>query len=117
MHRYESRDQALGNQHNKTEASEEADGAPKVENSLGCLPTVQSSRHLKHSYLFTVKLSLHKKLLALYHKESEPEPSDCDEICVCNVSFIPQVDIPVGVEGQSSGILHKPFILTIYCQA
>jgi hypothetical protein len=73
MHRYESRDQALRNQHNKTEAIEEADGAPKVENSLGCLPTVQSSWHLKHSYLFTVKLSLHKKLLALYHKESEPE--------------------------------------------
>ncbi len=72
MHRYESRDQALGNQHNKTEASEEADGAPKVENSLRCLPTVQSSWHLKHSYLFTVKLSLNKKL-ALYHKEIKPE--------------------------------------------
>jgi hypothetical protein len=39
MHRYESRDQALGNQHNKTEASEEADGAPKVENSLGLVST------------------------------------------------------------------------------
>lgn len=88
MHRYESRDQALGNQHNKTEASEEADGAPKVENSLRCLPTVQSSRHLKHSYLFSVKLSLHKKLLALYHKESEPEPPDCDEICVSVMSVL-----------------------------
>ncbi len=53
-----------------------------------CLPTVQSSRHLKHSYLFTVKLSLHKKLLALYHKESEPEPPDCDEICVSVMSVL-----------------------------